>query len=212
MLTTYLPELLSVAAIHQLAVMSPGPDFAMVSRTSLLYSRRTAILTAVGLGLGIAIHVLYSLVGIGILISRSIVAFNIIKLLGAAYLIYVGYCSLRATPQPTRGKLTDTSPTTPKLSTLQAIRLGFLTNVLNPKATLFFLSLFSQIIRPATPLGIKIIYGIEMSAATALWFSLVAIALSQPTIKAHFAKWQRSIEKIFGAILIALGIKIAVSR
>jgi threonine/homoserine/homoserine lactone efflux protein len=91
----YLTEFLTVAFIHFLGVMSPGPDFAMISRNSLVYSRRTGIYSAFGLALGILVHVTYSLIGIGLIISKSIIIFSTIKLLGASYLIYIGYKALR---------------------------------------------------------------------------------------------------------------------
>src|SRR3989344_5815099 len=90
----YFSAILTVALVHLLAVISPGPDFLMITRNSLVYSRRSGIYSAIGLGLGILVHVAYSLIGIGILISKSVLLFNFIKYLGAFYLIYIGYKSL----------------------------------------------------------------------------------------------------------------------
>lgn len=92
----YLAEFLTIVTIHLLAVMSPGPDFVMIVRNSLMYSRKTGIYSAIGLGFGIGVHVAYSLLGIGILISQSIVLFTIMKFVGAGYLFYIGYKSLTA--------------------------------------------------------------------------------------------------------------------
>lgn len=201
-------EFLLVASIHLLAVMSPGPDFAMVMRNSLVYSRRTGILAAAGLGLGILLHVTYSLLGIGLIISKSIVLFNIIKLLGAAYLIYVGVKSLLAsksvqkTDELAEGKKHD-------LTTFAAIRLGFLTNALNPKATLFFLALFTQVINPETSLLIKLLYGAEMSLMTFAWFAIVASIMTHGRVKEVFSGARHYLERAFGVILVALGIKVA---
>src|SRR3989344_4015691 len=89
---------LTIALIHLLAVASPGPDFAIVLKQSLSQPRRIVYFTALGVGLGILIHVAYSLVGIGFIIARSIVLFSIIKWLGAGYLLFIGWKSLRATP------------------------------------------------------------------------------------------------------------------
>ena len=82
----YLPEFLTIAGIHLLAVMSPGPDFAMIVRNSLVYSKKTAIYSSLGLAAGILVHVTYSLVGIGLIISQSILLFSVIKFFGAGYL------------------------------------------------------------------------------------------------------------------------------
>lgn len=91
-------ELIAVITITLLAVISPGPDFAMVTRNSLMLSRRAGVLTALGIGLGVLVHVTYTLVGVGLLIQQSLWLFNAIKLVGAVYLIYLGVKMLRAKP------------------------------------------------------------------------------------------------------------------
>lgn len=204
-----LPEFLTVAAVHLLAVMSPGPDFVLTSRNSLVYSRRTGVYSALGLALGILVHVTYSLVGIGVLVSQSIVLFSIIKYLGAAYLIYIGYVSLRARQDPTGSRGAPTDSSTTDLEPLGAVRLGFLTNVLNPKATLFFLALFTQVIDPLTPLFVQVLYGLEMSLMTFVWFSFVASVLSHEMVRTRFSRIHHHVERVFGVILIGFGIKIA---
>ena len=83
-------EFLIVAGAHLLAVMSPGPDFALVLKMSMVNGRHAAIMGSLGVAMGILVHVLYSLVGIALIVSQSIVLFNAIKLLGAAYLIWIG--------------------------------------------------------------------------------------------------------------------------
>jgi len=204
----YLPEFLTIVVIHFICVIAPGPDFAMISRNSLIYSRKTGIYSAIGLAFGILVHVTYSLVGIGFIISQSILLFSIIKYLGAAYLIYIGYKSLKSKPNKEKAESLEKKN---DLNKVQALKMGFLTNVLNPKVTLFFLSLFTQVINPQTPLFIQIAYGIEMSAMTFLWFSFVALILSNSLIKAKFTSVQHYFERVFGVILIALGIKVAMS-
>lgn len=204
----YFPEFFTVALLHLLAVMSPGPDFVMISRNSLVYSRKTGIMSALGLALGILVHITYSLIGIGYIISKSIVIFSVIKFLGAAYLIYIGYQSLRAKPVAMD---TVSHEEMQDLSTIAAIKTGFLTNVLNPKATLFFLALFTQVIHVTTPVVVKILYGLEMSTMTFVWFSLVALILSHQKIKQRFTRVQHYAERFMGAILVALGIKVALS-
>ncbi len=91
-------EAFSVATITILAVISPGADFAMVTRNSMVLSRRAGLLTAVGISLGVLVHVAYSMAGIGLLISRSILLFNALKLAGAAYLVYLGVTMAKSAP------------------------------------------------------------------------------------------------------------------
>ncbi len=202
-------EFLLVAGIHLLAVMSPGPDFAMVLRNSLVHSRRTGIWAAVGLALGILVHVTYSLLGIAILIAKSILLFNTIKLIGAAYLIYIGVKSLLSKPQAETDIEAKTEVSPKDQTPAQSIKMGFLTNVLNPKATLFFLALFTQVIKPTTGISIKMLYGVEMSLATFAWFALVATLLTQKPIRAVYRRFQTKLEKVFGAVLVGLGLEIA---
>lgn len=204
----YIPVILTVAFVHLLAVISPGPDFIMITRNSLIYSRRTGFYTAVGLGLGILVHVTYSLVGIGLLIAKSIILFNMIKFLGAAYLIYIGYKSL--TSRSSNMHIQNQGHRA-EISRLAAVKIGFITNVTNPKATLFFLSLFTLVINPDTPLLVKLFMGAEMSIVTVLWFMLVAFLISHHLIKDRLNKVQNYAERFIGAVLIALGIKVAFS-
>lgn len=204
----FLPELLTVAVIHLLAVMSPGPDFILISRNSLVYSRKVGIFSALGLGLGILVHVTYSLVGIGFIISKSILLFSILKFLGAAYLMYIGYKCLRAKPTDSQKFGLEKKD---DISRWAAIRMGFLTNVLNPKASLFFFALFTQVISPDTSKLIQSFYGLEMAIMTFVWFAFVSLILSHGLIKNRFNSVQHYVERFFGVILIGLGIKVALS-
>jgi RhtB (resistance to homoserine/threonine) family protein len=206
----FLTQFLTIAAIHLLAVASPGPDFVVVTRNSFLYSRRVGIYTAVGLGLGIMVHVTYSLLGVALIISQSIIIFSIIKYIGAAYLLYIGYKSLCARPRVEELGADEERPSA-QLFALAAIRVGFLTNVLNPKATLFFLALFTQVIDPATPKYVQALYGLEMVIMTIVWFTLVALLFSNKVMKSKLYRVQHHIEHATGAVLIALGIKVALS-
>ena len=103
----YLAEFLTVALIHLLAVASPGPDFAVVVRESVTHGRRAGTWTALGVGSAIFLHVGYSLLGIGLIVSQSIVLFNALKWAAAAYLLYIGFKALRAQPAkpPAEGEL-----------------------------------------------------------------------------------------------------------
>lgn len=164
--------------------------------------------SAIGLGLGILVHVTYSLIGIGLLISKSIILFNILKFIGAGYLIYIGYKSL--TSKSSKLHLTDQGHKK-DISKYNAIRIGFITNATNPKATLVFLSLFTVVINPTTPLFVKLFMGAEMSIITVAWFALVAYLVSHHLVKSKLNKIQGFAEKFIGFVLIALGIKVALS-
>ena len=189
---------------------SPGPDFAIVVRESVAFGRRAGVFTALGVGAGIFVHVAYSLLGIGLIVSQSIVLFNALKWLAAAYLLYIGIKALRAKPaDPARAELSlEQAVRSPRA----AFATGFVTNGLNPKATLFFLSLFTVVIDPHTPLRVQAGYGLYLALATALWFCLVAMLFSQPRVRAGFTRLGHWFDRLMGAVLIGLGVKLAFSE
>lgn len=200
-------ELIAVVTITLLAVISPGPDFAMVSRNSLLLSRRAGIFTACGIGAGVLIHVSYTLIGVGVLIQQSPWLFNLLKGIGAAYLIYLGFTLLRNATHH------DAAPTTTPtaISDLAALKTGFLTNALNPKTTIFIVSLFMQVVSPHTALGVQIGYGLFIAAVHVFWFAAVALLFSTPGVNARFLRLRRGIDRTFGGLLIVFGALLAIA-
>ncbi|RBW42446.1 LysE family translocator [Psychromonas sp. B3M02] len=206
-IVNYLPELLSVTVIAIFMAISPGADFVMITRNSLFHGRQSGLYSALGIGLAIWIHVAYSIAGLAIIISKSILLFSLIKYLGAAYLIYIGYKTLTA-----KSKLNDLQQTDNKpLSNFSALKLGFITNALNPKTTLFFLSLFTQVVNPSTPVSIQLLYGLIICLAHIVWFSMVSVFFSHPALVSQFNVHKQKIEKVVGSVLIGFGIKVAIT-
>jgi len=203
-------EFMTVALVHLLAVASPGPDFAVVVRESVAQGRRAGSWTALGVGCGIFVHVAYSLLGIGLIVSQSIVLFNLFKWLAAAYLVYLGWRALRA--RPMNLEAIDGANAPVARSAWRAFVIGFVTNGLNPKATLFFLSLFTVVISPDTPLLVQAGYGFYLAGATALWFLLVAWLFSRGRVRAGFARMGHWFDRLTGAVLIGLGASLALSE
>ena len=206
-IVNYLPELLSVTIIAIFMAISPGADFVVITRNSLFHGRQSGLYSALGIGLAIWIHVAYSIAGLAIIISKSILLFSLIKYLGAAYLIYIGYKTFTA-----KSKLSDQQEQeTPLLSSFGAFKLGFITNALNPKTTLFFLSLFTQVVNPSTPVWVQVLYGLIICLAHIIWFSLVSIFFSHPALVSKFNTHKQKIEKVVGSVLIGFGIKVAIT-
>ena len=208
MFSQYLSEFIAVVSITVLTIVTPGPDFVVVARNSLTFSRRSGVFTAIGVSIAVWIHIFYTLAGIGFILSKSIVLFSVIKFLGSAYLIYLGVNCLRSKSSVTEinGCKKDEF-----LSDIRSFKMGFINNTLNPKATLFFVSLFTQLVSPTTPLSIQILYGAIVSISCFGWFSLVSIFLNRTKVKQTFLRIQKYVEKLMGAVLIGFGIKVAFS-
>ncbi|MFH9083363.1 LysE family translocator [Streptomyces sp. NPDC017673] len=197
-------EILAVAVITVLAVIAPGADFAMIVRNSYLYGRRTGLLAATGVAAGVLVHVTYTMLGVGLLIASSTFLFTVIKLIGAAYLVLVGVRTFRA-----RGEVTVDLEHKAELTPLAALRTGFLTNVLNPKTTLFVVSTFAQVVSPGTPVYRQVGYGLFMSLAHLLWFGVVALFFSQERMRTLMLRAQKVLNKVIGSVLAGLGVSLA---
>jgi RhtB (resistance to homoserine/threonine) family protein len=204
----YLPLIGTVTVLNLVAAMSPGPDFIMTVKNSLKYSRRSGIFTGIGIALGLSVHLFYCAAGIGYIISKSVILFNVIRILGAGYLIYIGLSSILAKSSKLEipEQKTDTD-----LARLEAFKMGFLCNVLNPKATLFFLSLFTFVISNTTPVYIILIISVIIIATALAWFTTVSIFFTQQNVQQFFQRFGNSINRILGGLLVALGIKIAMT-
>lgn len=185
---------------------SPGPDFALVLRQSVSRGARAGRWTAAGIGTGILVHVAYCLLGVAVVLARSPGWFAVMGWVAAAYLAWLGVSALRAARHgPTLGQ-TDTS--VPPLSAGRLWLAGFLTNGLNPKATLFFLALFTVVIDPATPLWIQTLYGGYLALATFLWFALLAGLLGLPVVRDRLLASGAWFERAMGVVLIGLALRL----
>lgn len=193
-------ELIAVMSITLLAVISPGGDFAMVTRNSYLYGKRAGIWTAFGIASAVWIHILYTLLGVSVLLIQFPMLFHIIKILGACYLIYIGVETYRH-----REIRVDLQASQTQLHAFSAFKTGFFANALNPKTTLFILSTFTQIVQPDTPLIIQTGYGAFISLAHLVWFTIVAMLLSSPPIRQKLLDKQRIVNRCIGILLCLLG-------
>ena len=203
----YWLEFLTIASVHLLAVASPGPDFAIVLKHSMSFGRRAAIITSIGVGVGILIHVGYSLLGIGIVIKTTPVLFQVLSYFAAMYLLYLGWGAIRSSA-PKHLNSVEFKKTMHIISDNKAFMVGFLTNGLNPKATLFFLSVFAVVVSPDTPNAIKLGYGLYLAVATGIWFCVLSLFLSSKRVRLYIAKKGYWFDRGMGVVLILLAIKL----
>jgi threonine/homoserine/homoserine lactone efflux protein len=199
-------HILVIMGVVWLAVISPGADFAMISRLSAVQGRRSGIMAAAGIATGCWLHVVYAIFGLALVERLFPQALVVMRIAGAAYLVYLGISMVLARPAANA----DGAPVA-RGSDGRAFVTGLLTNGLNPKTSMFVVSLYAQAIGPATPIGAQIGYGAFISLSHLLWFGAVAVFLSRPKIRAGVLANQRVANYAIGAILILLGVALALS-
>ena len=194
---------MGVAAI---LIILPGADMALVTRNVLARGRRGALLTIIGICGGCVIHATASAFGLSAILATSATAFNVVKTLGAAYLVWIGIQSIRdanRTAAAPSGESTTRAGLGPFLQ-------GFLTNILNPKVAVFYLTFLPQFISPGEPVlqrsallaSIHIVMGFVWLTAYAWFIDRVGAVLTRPRVRA----W---LERVTGGLLIALGARLA---
>jgi len=193
---------LAFVAIAALVIVTPGPDTALTIRNALLGGRRGGVGTAAGVAAGQACWTVATSAGIAALLSASQPAFLALRLLGAAYLVYLGATSLLAAfrGSPTRHAL-------PK--SRSAFRQGLLSNLGNPKMAVFFTSLLPQF---GHSFGALLALGLVFSCMTLTWLTAYGIAVARAGDFLRRGWVRRALDAVTGAVLVALGVRLATER
>ena len=206
LINTYIAEIIAVSTIAIFMAVLPGADFVMVTRTSIYNGRLAGLYMSLGMCLSVCIHASYSIAGLAVVIANSAWLFLTIKYLGAAYLIYIAWQLLT-----TRESLnSDQNALMTEMSPFIALRLGFTCNILNPKTSIFFLSIFTQVVSVDTPLIMQISYGLIIMLAHFIWYSGIALLLSHPKILPRFNRQKQKIDKVAGFVLMLIAIKLSI--
>jgi RhtB (resistance to homoserine/threonine) family protein len=203
-----LTHLLAFAGIVLLAAMAPGPDFAIVIRQSVVSGVRSGMAAALGVGAGVFVWAVSAAVGVAALLAASATAFTVVKVVGAAYLLYLGIRALRAATR--RDDETDAGSTERADATVwTSFRQGLITNVLNPKAAAFFVALMPQFVGGDSAYGATLLLAGIAGATAIAWFCVLANLvgavrrlLTRPAVR-------RAIDAVTGTALVALGIRLA---
>tara|TARA_Y100001956_G_C4069593_1_gene163294 strand:+ start:183 stop:824 length:642 start_codon:yes stop_codon:yes gene_type:complete len=204
LINTYIAEIVAVSSIAIVMAMLPGADFVMVTRTSVSNGRLAGLYMSLGMALSVCIHASYSIAGLAVVIANSAWLFLAIKYLGSAYLIYLAW-QLLTTPKLLNK---EQSNQTTQMSIFKALRTGFACNILNPKTSIFFLSIFTQVVSVDTPLVMQASYGLIIVLAHFVWYCGVTLLLSHPNILPRFNQQKQKIDKIAGIILMIIAIKL----
>jgi RhtB (resistance to homoserine/threonine) family protein len=211
---TFWADWVTVFVVTGLASVSPGPNFAIVVKNSLVHSRRAGVWTAGGVTAGNLPHIVFGLVGVTVVVSQSVLLFNTLKWLGAAYLIYLGVRSLLAKRQDSADNPATLGGANGRddMASTRAFWNSFLISVLNPKVALFYLVLFTQAVRPDTPAWAHGVYALTVIAMTFGWHALLALFASQTAVRTRFQAAMHWVERVTGAVLIVLGVRLAFTR
>ncbi len=203
-----LSSFFAVAVVSLLAAISPGPDFCIVLKNSLSYSRKSGLLTALGVSLALIVHLSYTLVGIGVLIAESPFFYSLLKYTGVAYLIYIGLSSIISSFKTAPSLDLEYSKSSNQLSSRAALTQGFLTNLLNPKAAIFFISLFSQFIDTNTPVFVRVEYAFINWSITLSWFLFLSYLITGKGFIEKMGRFRLYIDRVMGGALMLLGFKL----
>jgi RhtB (resistance to homoserine/threonine) family protein len=201
------PRLIAFVGVAAILIILPGADMALITRNTLTLGRRRTMSTIAGIGAGCVIHATASAFGLSAILATSAAAFNVMKTIGAAYLVWIGIQSIRsagAAPAPAGPQ---------KHQGVGPFLQGFLTNLLNPKVAIFYLTFLPQFIAPGEPVlrrsfllaSIHIVMGIVWLGAYAWFVDRLGAILTRPRVKA----W---LERVTGGVLIALGARLAWER
>ena len=213
--------LASLAVIHCIALISPGPDFAIIVKMATQQHRKTALACALGISIAILIHTLLSLVGISLMIRQSPLAYTLVQCVGVSYLAWMGFQALKSaigrfnaiaasTHAPVQ-TVTSVVPDAPQKSVFNGFKVGLLTNLLNPKALIFFITLFTVLITPEVNLITKTAATVLLFSLSLIWFSLLAMVLSKPSIQVKLLNVSHIIDALVGIIFIGVSFTIAIS-
>lgn len=199
--------ILGATLIWLAAVVSPGPNFLVVSRLALSRSRRSAVGATFGIAIGSLIYAALTMFGLSVLILRFAWLGDTIRVVGGTYLVWLGIQAWRVKPddpQPAAaGTVQDVS------SWLRGVRVGFLTEITNPKGIAFFLGLFAAAVPAATPLWAKLTVLSSGGVIEVAWYTIVSFALSSGPMRAGYKRVRRTVDRVLGALLIAVGVKVA---
>ena len=199
-----LDQILVIVSVTFLVMVTPGPDMVLVLRNTFVSGRRAGLQTSMGILSGNLVHITYCMLGIGLLISQSILAFSALKYAAAAYLIYLGIMSFRS-----GAKTLDTNDIERRRTNRTWFVQGFVNNLLNPKGTLFYLGVFTMVITPETSASAMLLLIFSMMLVSASFWLFFVYTLDRPTIRECMERSQQTVNRIFGALLLLLGMRVA---
>ena len=204
-------QLAAFFLVATVVIVTPGPDTALTIRNTLAGGRRSGVFTALGVSLGQATWALATALGIATLLAASEPAFRAVKLIGAAYLVFLGLQSLHAALR--RTDRVDRSVRRDRLEPRVALRQGVISNLTNPKMAAFFPALLPQFV-PAGDGAFALLLGLGLLFAlmTLVWLTAYSYAVARVGRLLGRPRVRRALDAAFGVVLVALGVRLATER
>jgi len=205
----YLSQLLTLSGIVLLACISPGPDFVAVT-SNALNNRRSGMFVGLGIACAVVIWATLAILGFGLLIKELFWLYEAIRLVGAAYLIYLGARMLMASFKARNG--TPCVDDVPHVGALRAWRQGFMVGMTNPKTATFFATLFVTVLPVGAPTWVYVSVVVLVGVITASWLGVLAAFFSVGRVRSVYTRVSRVVDAVMGVALVGLGIRLASSR
>lgn len=217
--------LLTLGVIHTVALISPGPDFAIMVKIATQQHRNTALAAAAGISVAILAHTILSLTGVSLVIKSSYILYLVVQIAGASYLAWMGFSALRSgmaiwrkplasVDDEANDNVQDTSADSVSkicvipMSQRQGFLTGLYTNLLNPKALMFFLTLFSALITPDVTASTKLVSAVLLFVLSLAWFGLLAVMLSKAQVQLKLQRLTPIIDVVIGVIFMSVAVAI----
>ena len=216
--------LLTLGVIHTVALISPGPDFAIMVKIATQQRRNTALAAAAGISVAILAHTILSLTGVSLVIKSSHILYLVVQIAGASYLAWMGFSALRsgmamwrkplASVDEANNNVQETSVDNVSktrvipMSQRQGFLTGLYTNLLNPKALVFFLTLFSALIKPDVTASTKLVSAVLLFVLSLAWFGLLAVMLSKAQVQLKLQRLTPIIDVVIGVIFMSVAVAI----
>ncbi|MDX7541751.1 threonine export protein RhtC [Serratia marcescens] len=201
---------LTVALVHLIALMSPGPDFFFVSQTAASRSRREAMMGVVGISLGIVVWAGVALMGLHLILQKMAWLHQIIMVGGGMYLCWMGWQLLRSARAQQAQPTAEAQVALPKAG--RSFIRGFLTNLSNPKAVIYFGSVFSLFVGDSVGAGARWGLFLLIVAETFVWFSLVAVVFALPAMRRGYQRLAKWIDGVAGVLFTGFGLHLIFTR
>jgi len=202
--------LLVFIGVAAIVIVVPGPDTAVVTKNVLVHGRRAALGTSLGVSAGLSVWTLAAAVGVASVLRASAVAFTLLKLIGALYLVWLGIQALRAAGHAAAGERASLGASRPTMGALGGFRQGFLSDLANPKIGVFFTSLLPQFVEPGRPVLLPFMaLGAVFVVMTVLWLCAYCLIAARAAETLRRPRVSAALDRVTGIVLIALGLRLA---